>query len=193
MFEIPTSLTLNGKEFEIRNKGDFRVILDCFSVLNDRELTRQERVFSCLIIFFEDFESIDDTTQLGDLNVAVREMFKFFNCGQEDKSPKNSPRLIDWEKDSQMVASGINNVAKKEIRLEPYVHWWTFMGYYMAIGESTLSTVVGIRNKIAKGKKLEKYEQDFRRDNPQYFNIDLRKHDDSADDFEAELRRLWEG
>jgi hypothetical protein len=39
----------------------------------------------------------------------------------------------------------------------------------MAIGDGALATVVGIRDKIARGKKLEKYEQDFKRDNPQYF------------------------
>jgi hypothetical protein len=43
------------------------------------------------------------------------------------------------------------------------------MGYYLAIGECTFATVVGIRDKLIQGKKLEKFEQDFRRDNPQYF------------------------
>lgn len=44
------------------------------------------------------------------------------------------------------------------------------MGYYMSIGEGSLSTIVSIRDKIMTGKKLEKYESKFKRDNPQYFN-----------------------
>ena len=68
-----------------------------------------------------------------------------------------------------MIVSAINNVAHTEIRALPYLHWWTFTGYYMAIGECPLSMVVGIRNKLAKHKKLEKYELEFKRQNPQYF------------------------
>jgi hypothetical protein len=63
------------------------------------------------------------------------------------------------------------------------------MGYFSAIGESPLSTVVGIRSKIAKGKKLEKYEQEFRHDNPQYFVWDSRTLQQREED--ALLNELW--
>ena len=59
----------------------------------------------------------------------------------------------------------------------------------MSIGESTLSTVVGIRLKIVKGKPLAKYEKEFRRNNPEYFNWDstsmAKKEDDEL------LKSLW--
>ena len=88
-----------------------------------------------------------------------------------------------------MICSAINNVANKEIRFEPYIHWWTFMGYYMAIGECPLSTIVGIRSKIMHGKKLEKYEKEMMTNNPEYFSDDYR----SLEDIEAdmEIRKLW--
>lgn len=35
------------------------------------------------------------------------------------------------------------------------------MGYFMEIEEGTFSMVLGIRQKRAKGKKLEKWEQEF--------------------------------
>ena len=60
MYELPTTLHINNQEFKIRNKGDFRVTLDCFSALNDRELDEQERVYAMLIIFFEDINDIYD-------------------------------------------------------------------------------------------------------------------------------------
>ena len=43
------------------------------------------------------------------------------------------------------------------------------MGYYSAIGKCPLSTILNIRDKIVKGKKLEKEERTFRQENPQYF------------------------
>ena len=59
----------------------------------------------------------------------------------------------------------------------------------MAIGESTLSTVVSIRNKICKHKKLEKWEREFRRENPDYFNWKSQ----SVEEREADriIRELW--
>ena len=97
-------------------------------------------------------------------------MFDFFNCGRSQSiGKKMNHKLIDWEQDSQIICSAINKVANKEVRAEPYIHWWTFMGYYSAVGESLLSTIVSIRDKIVRGKKLEKHERIFRQENPEYF------------------------
>ena len=35
MYEIPISVRINNIEYRIRNNGDYRVILDCFSALQD--------------------------------------------------------------------------------------------------------------------------------------------------------------
>lgn len=172
MFEIPTSITIGDTEYGISNKGDFRMVLDCFSALQDIELTREERIVASVVIFYDTF-SLDNVFDILDtqdkFNEAVNKMYDFFSCGQKNLGNKSPHKLIDWEQDEQLIASAINNVANTEIRFADYIHWWTFMGYYMAIGESTLSTVVSIRSKIMEGKKLEKYEQEFRRKNPEYF------------------------
>lgn len=172
MYELPTSILIDGKNHPIRNNGDFRVILDCFSALDDYELAEQFRYYTSLIIFYSELNEISDVEKIfkSNVNTAIEEMFKFFNCGQQNIGMTSPHKLIDWNYDTQMICGAINNVANKEIRLEPYIHWWTFMGYYCSVGESTLATVVNIRNKIVKGKKLEKYEQEFKRENPHYFN-----------------------
>lgn len=190
MYEIPQSITINGEEFPIRNRGDYRMVLDCLVALDDAELTKQERLYSALIIFYESLNSIEDVNSLLDLPTAVREMFKFINCGQTESSGASVDyKLIDWDRDSQLICSAVNKVYGKEIRLEPYIHWWTFMGYYLAVGDSALSTVVGIRNKIIKGKPLEKYEKEFRKNNPNYFNRSF----DSAKkkDLDNYVKELW--
>lgn len=168
MYSIPTSVDIDGKEYKIRNNGDYRMVLDCFSALNDTELNTEERLFASLVIFYEDMDEY--SMESLNLEVAVNKMFDFFNCGSIDQNAKKVPyKLLDWDKDSQLICSAVNKVANTEIRLVPYMHWWTFMGYYSAVGECLLSTILTIRDKIMKGKKLEKYEREFRRDNPQYF------------------------
>lgn len=188
MYTIPTTITVDGTEYRIRNNGDFRVILDCFQALGDVELTAKERLLAALIIFYPDFDTLTDTSV--DVNALVSEMYNFFNCGSQDVGTKSNRKLIDWEQDEQLICSAINNVCNKEIRTEPYIHWWTFMGYFSAIGDSPLSTIIHIRDKISHGKKLEKHEREYRRNNPQYFVWKNK----TIEDTEAErlVREIWD-
>ena len=109
--------------------------------------------------------------------------------GQRPKL-KTETKVIDWDKDALMIISAINNVAGKEVRAEKYLHWWTFMSYYMAIGECPLATVVNIRRKLVQNKKLEKYEQEYVRNNPELFERrnDLTKEEQ---DFFNNIRANW--
>ena len=54
----------------------------------------------------------------------------------------------------------------EDVYKRQYLHWWEFIGAYSSIGRGLFATVVGIRSKRIKGQKLEKYEQEFVRDNP---------------------------
>lgn len=190
MFEIPTTIQIEEQQLHIRNKGDYRVVLDCFSALNDSELSKQERVFTSLIIFYEEFNDLMDLSNFPKLSEAVTKMYWFFNCGDSKGVGANKHhKLIDWDGDAQLIASAVNNVANTEVRLEPYIHWWTFMGYYLAIGESPLATIVNIRSKIVEGKKLEKHEKKFKNDNPQYFIWDSKSVEQK--EAEQEILSLW--
>lgn len=167
------------------------MVLDCFCVLNDVELSKTERVLAFLLIFYADFSRLEDILSLDETVVQelVNKAFSFFNCNQAHTAAETNYKTIDWEEDSQLISSAINKVAGKEVRAENYVHWWTFMGYFSAIGDGALATVVGIRSKIAKNKKLEKYEQEFRRENPQYFMLDMRTLQQREDD--ELINQIW--
>lgn len=190
MYTLPTSIQIGDKEFKIRERGDFRLVLDCFKALDDEELSKEERIISCLIIFYEDLTCYEDLEIFPDLEQACLEMNKFFNCGQDDNVGRAvNYKLIDWERDSQLISSAVNKVAGFETRSCSYIHWWTYVGYYMGVGEGALSTIVSIRNKIKSGKKLEKYEQEFRNENPQYFTWDSRTTQQKEDD--SYIESLW--
>ena len=171
MYRLPTKVTVDGLEFNIRERGDFRMVLDCFKALQDEELSEDYRVLASLLIFYNELNDYEDLREYEpQLNELVKEMYKFINGG-EDQSPgaERDVTLVDWEQDSQLVCAAINNVSNQEIRAVEYLHWWTFLGYYMSIGQSVLSTVVSIRDKIAHHKKLEDWEKKFKNDNPKYF------------------------
>ena len=169
MYEFPTTIETGSGVLHIRNQGDFRMVLDCFSILDDVELDENERILAGLMIFYEDFNELEDVLLWEDIEGAVKKMYMFFNCNDTQVGAQAHGKVVDWEQDSTIICSAINNVANTEIRALDYLHWFTFMGYYLAIGECTFATVVGIRDKLLRGKKLEKYEQNFKKDNPQYF------------------------
>ena len=190
MYELPTSVTVNDTEYKIRCGGDYRMVLDCFSALNDIEMGEDYRILASLIIFYEDFNDIDDIPDEQDITEQlVSEMMIFFNCGVEEDDEQTMPKLVDWDTDSNIIIAAINNVAGKEIRAENYLHWWTFVGYYMSIGESVLATVVSIRDKIIKSKKLDKWEQEFKAEHKKYFNWNSKTNEER--ELDNLVHELW--
>ena len=169
------------------------MVLDCFACLTDSELNEQERIYSMLIISYEDINDLEDLFGFDSevLKELVEQMYRFFSCGEDNSGGVQlSYKVVDWEKDSNLICSAVNKIAHMEVRSVEYLHWWTFMGYFMEIGESTFSNVVGIRSKMMKGKKLEKYEKEFRNSNPQYFNWDTRTAQQVSDD--ELFNQLWQ-
>nr|DAE06029.1 MAG TPA: hypothetical protein [Siphoviridae sp. ctsxw88] len=185
MYRLPISVTVGEKVYNIREKGDYRVVLDMIAALNDKELSDNERLISSLIVFYEDFESVEDVLYCADTPTLYQEMLKFTEAG-DNSGHKTNHKLIDWEQDEQLITAAINPIAQQEIRLIPYLHWWTFIGYYMSIGECSLSYVVGIREKMYKGKKLEKDEREFMHNNPNYFTFI-----NSREEQEDLLKSIW--
>lgn len=63
------------------------------------------------------------------------------------------------------------------------------MAYFNAIGQGQLSTIVAIRDKLRRGKALEKWEKDFYRENKA--RVDLKPRYSSPDlEEQARLKAL---
>lgn len=179
LYELPTSLTVGGVEREIRS--DYRAVLDILIALNDPDLDGQTKNAVFLQILYPGWAEIPPE----DLQEALDKACAFIDHGQEDDGKKR-PRLIDWEQDAGLILPAVNSVAHDEVRALPYLHWWTFLGYFMEIGDSTFSTVLNIRKKRAKGKKLEKWEEEFSKENKSLIQID------KANEHSEEEEAFWE-
>lgn len=192
MYELPITVNVNDKEYAIRNRADYRVILDVIAACQDVDFTKEEQAATALILFYESLKSYEDIFMaFDDVKEAITAMMNFISLNKnEEVGYKTNHKLIDWEQDEDYIVSAINGVAKTEIRALPYLHWWTFISYYMAIGECSLQTIVGIRDKIAKGKKLEKYEQEFKRNNPQLFKWKTKQTEEEKE-FISQIDALW--
>lgn len=166
MWSLPISVDIDGKEYAIRNKCDYRVVLDVIVALNDTELEMENRIRCALFIFYEDL------TGCTDFETAVKEMMKIINLGEEETEQDNKPKIMDWQHDFQLIAPPVSRVLGYDVRTpDRYCHFWTFIGAYMEIGECQFSSVISIRTKRMKGQKLEKSEQEFYRENKKMIDL----------------------
>lgn len=94
---------------------------------------------------------------------ACQKAVEFIDYAVTDKRPK--PRTMDWQQDAPLIIPAVNKVAGKEVRAMEYLHWWTFLGYFMEIDEGIFSQVLAIRQKKTRRKKLEKWEKEFEKNN----------------------------
>ena len=153
-YDLPTSLTIGGVGYLIRY--NWRAVLDVLSACVDPDLDEQAKVECLVKIFYVDYERIPQKY----MPEAIQKACKFIDCGQKDDG-KPKPKMIDWEQDAAIIIPEINKVAGKEVRLDPNIHWWTFYGWFMGIGDGLLASVLHVRQKKARGKKLESWEKEF--------------------------------
>lgn len=159
MYELPKSLEVSGVEYEIRS--DFRAVLDICAALSDIDLTNEEKAYVCLDIFYPFFSEMPPEHY----EEAIKKCFWFINCGADEENNRKAPKLMDWEQDFQYIVAPINRVLGTEIRAVEYLHWWSFISAYYEIGDCTFAQIVRIRDKKAKGKKLDKAEQEWYKNN----------------------------
>ena len=175
MWSLPISVEIKGKEYAIRNKCDYRVVLDVISALSDEDLEMEYRVECALFQFYgnDELDTIEKVlTSLNDIQIAIVEMMKIINLGKEETDEEHKPKLMDWEHDFPQLAPPISRTLGYSVRdAKNYTHWYDFIGAYMEIGECTFANIISIRNKKIKGKKLEKYEQEFYRENKKLVDL----------------------
>lgn len=149
---LPTELEFGGGRWAIRS--DYRQVLTILSAFEDPELTDAEKLYVCLHNLFVDFGRMGPEDYAGAYRAAV----DFIDCGAKGGG---GPRTMDWEQDAPLIFAAVNRAAGREVRGVAYMHWWTFLGLFMEIRGSMYATVLALRQKRARHKKLEKHEQEF--------------------------------
>ena len=173
---LPETLTVDGVEYPIRT--DYRNVLQVFEAFQDPELTQEEKWIVAIYMMFEDFSCADDVIHAAydgfNLEDSIKQISWFISAGQPEKQVLEKP-TYNWKKDEQIIFSAVNKVAGMETRELEYLHWWTFLGYFNEVGEGTFSFVVGIRDKLNKGKKLENHEKEFIKQNKGLVKLEKQK------------------
>lgn len=157
----PTKVYFDNKWHDIRY--DMWSILDIIKCFNDYDLDNKQRIVITLDIFYYGIENIKD------FQGAIEKMNWFIDCGNEypKKDIGTEKKTMDWEQDFNLIKAPVNRILGYDIG-EKNIHWWTFMSAYMEIfsnEHSLFANIVGIRQKMNKGIKLEKHERKFYNEN----------------------------
>lgn len=158
-WELPKDVKINGNRYGINS--DFRNALKIIKIMNADDLLEVEKAQLVYKKFFKEPDKVLDCDK-----EDVPEIIQYFmNGNKENETDKKKPILYDWSKDFNLIIAPVNRVAGEELLLKKYVHWWTFLRYFMEIGECTFSTYISIREKKATNKKLDKWEEKIWREN----------------------------
>ena len=152
VYELPRVVTFGGRKWAIN--ADFRDVLLTLEAFEDPELTDEEKAYVCLHNLYPEYADI----RREQLQAAYDAAIEFIDHGT---GKAGGPRTMDWKQDADIIFAAVNRVAGREVREADFLHWWTFLGLFMEIKDSTASTVFALRQKKARGKKLEKWEKDY--------------------------------
>lgn len=179
---LPKKLLVNGAYYSINS--DFRVALNLFEYLRDDSLSQLDIAYLAVKTIYKDEIPDEDFIE------ALQKAYWFLNGGDMPKSKPSAVPLIDWKHDESFIIPAVNKAAGHEIRELPYLHWWSFLGYMGEVGEGLYSTVINIRSKLARGKKLEKYEREFLGRNKELIILRTKEEQEAIEETEEFLKTL---
>lgn len=184
---LPKSLNICGTEYEIRY--DYRCILEICAAMEDPDLDNRDKAIVAMVIFYPAFHQMPAEHY----EEAIKKCYWFIDGGYDDLE-KQKHKLVSWEQDIRFIISPVNRVLGNEVRSIPYdaetntggLHWWTFLSAYMEIGDCTFSQIVRIRDLRAKGKKLDRTDQEWYKNNKAI--VDFKRKSTTTGD---EILKAW--
>lgn len=180
VWSLPSAACIGGETYRIN--ADYRDVLEIISILNDETRPDFLRWQVAIGLFYEGYIPRQHQRE------AMEWLSSFISYGNDEKKP--GPKLIDWEQDAQIIVGDVNKVSGlQDIRAVKFLHWWTFLSYFYSVGDGQLATIVSIRNKKRRGRKLEKWEEAYYRENKD--RIDFKKKRTAEDIAALEYFAKW--
>ena len=169
---LPRSLDIGGDNVAI--DADFRNVLEILSAFEDGDLTEGEQRKLLIDRLYSE--------PVADLGDALAQAYWFLSGGSERKSSgrgKDYGQLYSWVQDRLYILSAVDAVLGYSCRHKRFVHWWDFLGAWMAVTESAISSAIHLRKRKKQGP-LTKEERKQWDEDPDFYELRTTS-DDAAD------------
>lgn len=180
-YDLPKTVNIAGSDYAIR--WEYRDILTILTALADPDLSAEDKALATLGIFYPDVECLP----VEDWKEALTRASWFIDGGRE-AARQRGPRLMDWEQDFPWIVAPVNRVLGRDIRDEVPLHWWTFLAAFYEIGDCTFAQIVRVRDMQARGKKMDKADREWARQNADLVRLRTRYGEQDDD-----LLKAWMG
>ena len=160
--KLPQTVNIDAQEIEVNS--DFRVFILFEQILQDCELSKEDKIKKCLSLFYNE--------KPGNLVEAIEQMFNFysmsfmndFHSAKKGKGSKKNKKLYDWDFDQGYIYSAFLTQYRMDLQEVSYLHWWKFRLLFMGLDEDNkISKIIGYRDmdtsKIKDKEEKKRYEQ----------------------------------
>jgi hypothetical protein len=159
---LPKTVNVDAQEIEVNS--DFRVFILFEQVLQDCELSKEDKIKKCLSLFYKEKPT--------NLVEAIEQMFNFYSMSfmndfctsNKSKGSKKNKNLYDWDFDQAYIYSAFFSQYRIDLQEIDYLHWWKFRFLFMGLDEENkISKIIGYRDmdtsKIKDKEEKKRYEQ----------------------------------
>lgn len=135
---LPEAAQVSGGSYPINT--DFRTVLSYLRMLDDEDLSDQDKTAFALVLFF------GNGIKAADVDELVQYLRWYINCGEApDPDRKKAPRYFDILVDSGRIFSAFFQTYRINLK-DTRMHWWTFCEMLAGLPKGThLADVIDIR------------------------------------------------
>ena len=194
------NILLDGLPQEVNGKkinSDFRISILFELLMQDRDISKEEKVKQALVLYYPKLEEI------GDYKQALEDITWFYRTGkekqenkennegeenQEDEESTQVKQIYSYEFDAEYIYSAFMEQYKIDLNSIKYLHWWKFKYLFNSLNENVLfSKIMSYRcMNVAKikNKNMRKFYEKMQR---LYKLPDMRSEEEKENDFANEL------
>lgn len=127
--------------------SDFGIGIQIMQVLENEELSQQERIGKALSLLFITDDEEGNALPLPDINTAIEGLKWFLTDWYHDKpNEKDKAKVTDYDIDQWRIYSGFKQHYRINLQTDN-LHFWEFMGLLTTLPECAYTRVIDIRSR----------------------------------------------
>ena len=167
--------------------SDFRISILFELLMQDNELSEEEKVEQALILYYPNLKEITNYKE------AIENIIWFYKCGKEEvkenvdeeSNMKNRQKQIySYEFDAEYIYSAFMEQYNIDLNNISYLHWWKFKALFNSLNENVLfSKIMGYRAMNISKIKDKEMRKHYKKMQKLYALPDMRSEEEKENDF----------
>ncbi len=133
------------QKIRIEFDTNFRTCILFELLMQDNNLTKQQKIPLALNLFYQKLELITD------IEKAIDKILWFYKCGKEEKTGENNNKenkkqIYSYEFDDELIYSAFKDQYGVDLQDIKYLHWWKFKAMFEGLkDDNQIVKIMGYR------------------------------------------------